>query len=534
MKYKLGYACSSLAHADENTEIFFKQLAGQCERFILGIPSEYVMARIFGPGMNGYNVESVKNHWVSHGFEVMVLDKLELLYQNVYNKIHFDVCFYGSEYGKQFSEDKNFFNEKNVAFVPALPERRTLLGDGDCLNLALENVRKDQKIVLFGAGAYFDIFVNNFTRKRSVAYAVDNDSSKWGTEKNGISIKNPAVLADEDSENTLVVICSKNYSQMVEQLKSIKNFDYRLLVYCNTMAMLEEYAVGCAAEEAYIEQSHRGLMVLLKEFDRVCKKYNLKYYIICGSLIGVIRHKGFIPWDDDMDLSMSWSDYKKLRKIAKKEWGTNNPDFHLLHYTELGRGAFLDFMPRLIYMKEYFPTKVYDKVRGKCKAEYENRMFLDIYPFLNASRNQKKHMLVMNVMKGVYNLCMAHRAVINYEEYSRMPEKTIRLMKTIHFIGKFFPARFLMKLYEFLADYAKFEKCDECFMPSCAITCIERKFKKEFFGDGKYMPFNDIQVMVPVDYDGLLEAMGYHGYMNFPPLHIRKPSHYFNSDIEIW
>ncbi len=532
MKYKLGYACSSLAHADENIAAFYKTLSCQCEKFVIGIPSEYVMARIFGGGMNGYNAESVKAYWTALGYDVVILDKTELLYQSAYGKIGFDVCFYGSEYGRQFEADRLFFQERGVAFIPALPDRRTLLGDGDALKLAVENVTKEQKLILFGSGTYFDVFLKLYASRHEIAYAVDSEPAKWGTAKSGIPIKSPDVLKDESSGNCLVVLCGKEYGSMLEWLRAAGAFDYRPMVYANTIALLEEYALSCAAEEAYISQSHKGIMLLLKEFDRVCKKYGLRYYIICGSLIGVIRHKGFIPWDDDMDLAMTWEDYKKLRKVAKKEWG--GTDFHLLHYTGLGHGAFLDFMPRLVYMKEYFPTKVYDKVKGKCRPEYENRMFLDIYPMMNASRNQKKHMLVMNIMKGIYNLCMGHRARINYNDYGRMPEKTVRLMKTINTIGKFLPSGFLMWSYEFFANYARFEKCTEYFMPSCAITCIERKFSKDFFGEGLYMPFNDVQVMIPKDYAGLLEAMGYHGYMNFPPLHIRKPSHYFNSDIEIW
>ena len=71
-------------------------------------------------------------------------------------------------------------------------------------------------------------------------------------------------------------------------------------------------------------------------------------------------------------------------------------------------------------------------------------------------------------------------------------------------------------------------------MPSCAITCIERKFRKDFFREGIRKPFLDFEVTVPSDYNGLMEAMNYHGYMQFPRMSIRKPSHYYNSDIIIW
>ena len=80
-------------------------------------------------------------------------------------------------------------------------------------------------------------------------------------------------------------------------------------------------------------------------------------------------------------------------------------------------------------------------------------------------------------------------------------------------------------------------KCDSYFMNACAIVCIERTFKKEFFEEGDVGKFHGMDVAIPKDADGLFKAMGYGGVaniMNFPPLHVRKPSHYFNSDLEIW
>ena len=56
---------------------------------------------------------------------------------------------------------------------------------------------------------------------------------------------------------------------------------------------------------------------LLLEFDRVCKKHGLKYFLAFGSLLGAIRHQGFIPWDDDMDVVMPRDDYQKLWLYAE-------------------------------------------------------------------------------------------------------------------------------------------------------------------------------------------------------------------------
>ena len=56
-----------------------------------------------------------------------------------------------------------------------------------------------------------------------------------------------------------------------------------------------------------------------KEFKRVCEKHNLRYFMGCGTLLGAVRHKGFIPWDDDMDFYMPKDDYEKLVEIDRLE-----------------------------------------------------------------------------------------------------------------------------------------------------------------------------------------------------------------------
>ena len=68
-----------------------------------------------------------------------------------------------------------------------------------------------------------------------------------------------------------------------------------------------------------VEQVHKRILKILKAIDRVCRERNLKYYIWAGTMLGAVRHKGFIPWDDDLDIAMPRPDYDLLMKHAK-EW----------------------------------------------------------------------------------------------------------------------------------------------------------------------------------------------------------------------
>ncbi|MGP1586924.1 MAG: LicD family protein [Treponemataceae bacterium] len=533
-KYDLGYL--SIILTDFNFSLFekIKDIALQCRKFIVGIPADYVMARIYGDERNGYTAEKTKLFLDELKFidQVIILDYINFGYQDLWKQLNFDVCFYGSCYGIQFEKDKKFFASNGVDFLPLLPLTCNPSNNIDSLDLALKNVQKNQKIILFGTGKYFDIFVEKYVEHYKVSYAVDNTPKKWNTTKNGIKIKSVDSLKSERVQDCLVILCGKDYENMLLQLKSLGNFNYRTMIFNDKISLIEEMYVTLQAEIAYLDFAHKKLKDLLFEFDRVCKKYNLKYFLICGSLIGAIRHKGFISWDDDMDLTMTRSDYEILKQVAPKEW--KDSDYELLHYDCLGKNVFLDFMPRLIYLKDDFPTKVFDKAGKKIFPKYDRKVFIDIYPLDNASDNDRKHNFTMLKMKFVYNLCMGHRGILDYSEYSRLPKWQVNTIKFVNFLGKLLPFKFLIKRYEKLAQYAKKEKCKNYFMSSCSIMCIERKFDKKIFQQEKNVPFEDIECVIPEDYDALLNAMGYKNYMSLPPLSIRKPSHYFNCDISIW
>ncbi len=67
---------------------------------------------------------------------------------------------------------------------------------------------------------------------------------------------------------------------------------------------------------AKMKRAWAAMLKTCLEIDRICKKYNIKYFASFGTLLGAIRHKGFIPWDDDIDLGMLRGDYMKFLSVA--------------------------------------------------------------------------------------------------------------------------------------------------------------------------------------------------------------------------
>ena len=530
--FHCGY-CNLIVHDDVlSFGKVVEDMKSQCEKVILGIPDNLTFARLYGD--LPYSAEEKKIELLNgtHVDDVLIIGDRSG-YRQVYEKIHYDNLYYGSHFGKAFDDFIEFAKSKKIHMSSMLPDSFIPAGLVDALKIALGNLQQHQKIILFGTGHYFDLYMETYGRKYIPAYAVDNDTKKQGLNKNGINIYSPDILNTEKTDDILIIICTKKTRDIIYQIKELGDFDYRTLIYNNTIALLEEYYFARIQELDYLEKAQAILAEMLREFDRVCQKHNLHYYMICGSLIGVVRHKGFIPWDDDVDVAMPREDYELLKEIAKIEWG--NTQYRILGYEQIGKGVFLDCMPRFICMNERLPMKVFDKVKNRIPNELFNRPFIDIYVLDNAFDNDKKHMFTMKEMKFVYNLLMGHRGNIDYDEYrARISPITIWAMRISHKIGRCLPFSVLISWYDHLSKKANRSSTESYFMPSCAITCIERKFKQRLFGEEQRMPFLDFEVSVPSDIDGIMEAMGYHGYMQFPRMTIRKPSHYFNSDIIIW
>lgn len=130
---------------------------------------------------------------------------------------------------------------------------------------------------------------------------------------------------------------------------------------------------------------------ILLEFDKICKKYNLKYYIAGGTLLGAIRHKGFIPWDDDIDVCMPRTDFIKLKEVCNDE----NEVYELK--TKLSNNLNLPFyklVDKRTVSKLLFTNALMD-----------NQLWIDIFPVDGLPEDIKE-------VEKIYKRCDFYRKIL--------------------------------------------------------------------------------------------------------------------------
>ena len=130
-----------------------------------------------------------------------------------------------------------------------------------------------------------------------------------------------------------------------------------------------------------LKKAKKVMIDILLELDRVCKKENIKYWIADGTLLGAVRHKGFIPWDDDIDICMLEEDYKNFLKLANKEL----PNYLFLQTKETDK--YYDWFP---YAKVRDRNSIFIEKMYSNKELFHQGINIDIFVMDIYSRRIKK------------------------------------------------------------------------------------------------------------------------------------------------
>lgn len=246
---------------------------------------------------------------------------------------------------------------------------------------------------------------------------------------------------------------------------------------------------------------------LLAEFDRVCKKYDLTYSATGGTMLGVIRHQGFIPWDDDIDLMMLREDYERLCRIAPTEF--KEPYFFQTEYTDPGS------LRRHAQLRNSQTTAIRE-VEKKWHYPFNQGIFIDIFP-VDAVIDNKE------LFDAQFQEAMALR-----KSYTEKAKWNVRYHKGPHAVKnavkgivKGLNNSIFAKKYDYLSDYRKFEKVcaryndeDTKYLSLLSFQFDNPKHYKTRAGwqDIQYKPFEFMEMPVTSDYDEIL-TIQYGDYM---------------------
>lgn len=242
-------------------------------------------------------------------------------------------------------------------------------------------------------------------------------------------------------------------------------------------------------------------LTILIEFDRVCRKHNLLYYIVGGTLIGAVRHKGFIPWDDDIDVSMPRKDFKKLIKIAKVELGS---EYFLqthktekkcsFHYAKLRKnGTFFD--------EEKFRHKYFHK-----------GIFIDIFPLDYIPENKLLQKLIFKSFGLMSGLICAKDKTDNYL-FEGKSKTTVFLLKPLCIL----PKSLISALRTAIAKLSNILSNKKFLASLSGFHGYPMEISPEsWWAEGCDIVFEDKTVRAPKEYDKFLRHM-FGDYMSLPP-----------------
>lgn len=263
------------------------------------------------------------------------------------------------------------------------------------------------------------------------------------------------------------------------------------------------------ANVVILEQLHATLFEILCEFDRICRKHQIQYFLDSGTALGAVRHGGFIPWDDDIDVGMLRSEYNRFLDIVESELGDN---FFLLS-TE-SDPAYTKYHVKIVKKHTLFPEQGTEKLKHR-------GIYIDIFPFDKVPENEK-------IRNNYFRKVMRMRDIISLKRSGNTKGK-FKLKILNHFL-KLIPLSFLEGYLEKVTQIYNHTT-------SKYVTCLFYKMlvgrKDIFFPISAINPSIEIEFsgrsfMIMNGYDEYLKVM-YKDYMQLPP----KDKQTFHFDGEI-
>ena len=244
----------------------------------------------------------------------------------------------------------------------------------------------------------------------------------------------------------------------------------------------------------------------LNVFADLCERHNLKYYLYGGTLLGAVRHSGFIPWDDDIDVAMPRADYNKFQQIAAKEL----PD------------AYFFETPESIPGNPYYMSRIRKK-NTIYQSDWVKRfnlpstgIWIDIFPL----DDQPAQMSLKQHIDGKLIYSFLNKLIKNH---GRSPSEAQSLPAKVGlFMTRLLPFTFYQKLRDRIARRHEGRNLPYVITYAGIAGYKKETFPKAFLEPSATLEFEGRQYTVPGNYDAWLKHI-YGDYMQLPPIEKRKP-----------
>lgn len=245
---------------------------------------------------------------------------------------------------------------------------------------------------------------------------------------------------------------------------------------------------------------------IYKRFLMICENHNLSFFGIGGTCIGAVRHRGYIPWDDDIDVAMPYPDYLLFISLSKKELGNQYELFY--DY---------DYYIKMCDRETAFITK-----RGK--RYYYKGIGIDIFPIYGMKKGKKRQNLLAR--KNDFYLKMYNKLGSSYKSGITLKSKIAWLF---YESLRLFPGqRYWANRSKRLFSKIPYNCSDKVLFGWRRLPSLTNHYQCVFnikdFSSFIELPFEDTIMRVPVGYDNyLIEDFG--DYMSLPPVEERVSAH---------
>lgn len=266
---------------------------------------------------------------------------------------------------------------------------------------------------------------------------------------------------------------------------------------------------GETRDEFYIEPMMKRAwaveLEVLSQVSAVCKKYDIPYFASYGTLLGAIRHQGYIPWDDDIDIALKRPDYLRLLNLLPQEL----PEGYFVnsYYT-----CETHKQPWASVVNTRYMLNDADKIRQFWGCPYV--CGIDIFPMDFVSKDAQEDDMQMNLYEVVFNVAYQYDEYeASGELYEYLPRIEQMCGVTLNDDGTL--RRQLRLLADQIAGLFPEEECDELTLITSRLYRNDRNFKfsKVWYQQTKEVPFENIAIAVPVEYDRALRVFYGDNYM---------------------